>query len=102
MHSWQMLSLSLQLSGTDSSSRATRAGEQQTAIYMYAQHTLFREALLYASVAPLCTSRYYNLQGISSDTASIRAWLLLLCRHQVADQDMPNPYEGAFPGNGKA
>ncbi|CAK0786663.1 hypothetical protein CVIRNUC_009877 [Coccomyxa viridis] len=23
-------------------------------------------------------------------------------RHQIADQDMPNPYEGAFPGNGKA
>ena len=99
MHSWQMLSLSLQLSGTDSSSRATRAGEQQTTIHMYAQHTLFRKALFYAIVASLCTS---NLRGISSDTASIPAWLLLLCRRQIADQDMPNPYEGAFPGNGKA
>ena len=99
MHSWQMLSSSLQLSGTDSSSEATKAGEQQTAIHMYAQHTPFMKALSYASVASLCTS---NLRGISSDTASIPAWLLLLCRHQVADQDMPNPYEGAFPGNGKA
>ena len=25
--------------------------------------------------------------------------VLLLCRHQVASQDVPSPYEGAFPEN---
>ena len=73
MHSWQMLSLSLQLLGTDSSSRATRAGEQKMAVYMYAQHTLFRGAYLDADVTSLCNqylARHQQQYGLHSCMAA--------------------------------